>query len=370
MTMDYMYLHLTVLFLNSMGIVLLTGALVFRSIVTSPALRTLDASSPERESVENEGLRTLKSSTGILLIILVAVSAADLTLRAQMMSRKPLLEVGAVIPLVLTKTHIGKVWLFKMASLGWLLLCLPFLGPKSRPAVQILALLGALGLCLSSSLAGHAADRGDVAVPVLADWLHVVSLSAWIGALFPLRFLLPKLLTLIDRKRRLKFESALVGRFSIFAVYCVAILLLSGSYLAWLRLRTVANLFSTSYGATLLFKISFLLPVLVLGEINRYYVRPSLQDLAGEPAPESWAEGAVKRVVSSFGGTNNDQDFRRLQLRYGSEQMAMVHLKLFVALQCLIAVLVVGLGTSLSQTSPPDLKKMDAPESSSGMQGM
>jgi len=369
MNMEYMYPHLFVLWLNILATVLLVGAVAFRSMVLNGALMVPEVSSTERTEVQAESQRRLRRWIAVCVILLVVVSVFDLVLRTQMMSRKPLSAVGAILPMVLVKSHIGKVWCFKMADLALFGLLWLFVKEQPRSGVQPLLLLASAGLCLSLTLSGHPADKGDFSLPVLADWTHLAMVSWWVGGLFSLRLLFPKLLPHFEKKNRVKFESAVLQRFSTCAVIAVSLLLLSGIYTAWLRFQTVSDVVSTSYGITLLFKLAFFLPLLVLGAINRYYTRPSLQRLAGEVVQVSWVERYGTWAISFLGGGSDEPDHRRLQLRYNSEQMAMVHLKMFVAVQCLVALVVLALATALTQTSPPKRVPVTAPGQSSGMTG-
>jgi putative copper resistance protein D len=367
MKMDYFYFHVLVLWLNVLGIALLVGSVMFRWAVLNRGLRVIDPASPELERVQVTSNRDLKRWMAGSLILLVVVSAPDLILRAQMMSNKPLLEVASVLPLVLLKTHMGKVWLSRMAILCLFGVLWFFIKKSSPSGIQPLLLLATAGLCLTTSLSGHAADKGDFTVPVAADWLHVMAVSSWIGSLVPLRFLLPKIITLLDKKSHLKLEAEVVQRFSSFAVRCVSILMLSGVYNAWLHVRTFSNLMTTPYGVTLLFKLAFVAPMLGLGALGRYYVRPALQTLVGEPVRDSLIGRMANRIISLLGGKTGDEDYRMLQQGYGSGQIAMLHLKIFVALECLLAIVVLGLTALLTQTSPPDLSELTPPGNPSDM---
>jgi len=367
MEMDYFYFHVLVLWLNALGIALLVGSVMFRWAVLNRALRVFDSASPELEGVRATSNRDLKRWMAGVLILVVVVSVPDLILRAQMMSRKPLSQVPVLLPLVLLQTHMGKVWIGKMAILFLLFVIWLFVTKSSQSGILTLLVLASAGLCLATTLSGHAADKGDLSVPVVADWLHVMAISSWVGSLVPLRFLLPKIIMLLDKKIHLKLEAAVVQRFSMFAVCCVGILILSGVYNAWLHLRTVSNLVTTPYGITLLFKLAFLAPMLGLGALGRYYVRPSLLKLVGKPVPDSLIGRMANRVVSLLGGEKGDEDYRMLQQGYSSARMAVLHLKIFVALECLLAVVVLGVAALLTQTAPPDLTGFTAPGNPSGM---
>ncbi|HUK55052.1 MAG TPA: CopD family protein [Nitrospiria bacterium] len=369
MTGHTMYFHVLVQWLTFLGVAFLVGGVVFRSTVLNRSLRVLGSGSPDLERAQATGQRDLKRWMGRWLILLFIVSIVDLIIRAEMMSRKPFSAVLPMLPLIISQTHAGKVWIAKMAILC-LLIALWFFIKKdrARPGQQVLWLLASAGLCLTVSLSGHAADKGDFSIAVAADWLHMMAISSWVGGLVPLRFLLPKIWAPLDEKKRIPFQTASIHRFSWLAARCVGVLILTGVYAAWLHLRTVSNLVGTPYGITLLFKLAFVVPMLALGALSRYYIRPALQTLAGEPVRVSFIGKTIHRVVCLLGGDTGSADHRMLELRYSSARIAVVHFQVFVALQCLLAVAVLGLTALLTQTSPPNLTNFAAPDSSSDMQ--
>ena len=355
MNMDYMFLHVFILWLNALATTVLVGAVVFQSAVLQGALAVWGPASMEAETVRAEGRRHLRSWIAVCIILLVIVSAIDLILRAQMMSRRPLSQVITILPLVLVKTHFGKVWFDKMAVLTLFALLWLFLANKPRWGVTLFLWIAAAGLCFTASLSGHAADSGDWSFPVLVDWVHFVMVSIWVGGLFPLRLILPKLVRPLEKQFRLKLEADVLRRFSTLAVVSVLLVVLSGVFNAWLRLHAFSNLFSTAYGITLLFKLMLVLPLLGLGAVNRVYTRPALLRLAGQPLRESGVQRFAHRVIVYLGGgwQASETEDRRLERGFLSEQIAMMHLKLLVAVQCLVAVLVLVVAVMLTQTSPP-----------------
>jgi len=359
MTGYIMYLHVLIQWLNFGGIVLLVGGVVFRWAVLNQSLAVLDPAPPEQAALKAASYRDLKRLVGGCLILLSIVSFIDLILRAQMMSGKSFLQVPAILPLVL-QTHTGKTWLAKMVILCFLGGRWFLMKESSRPGQQSLLLLTSAGLCLMVSLSGHAADQGNFSLSLLADWLHVMAISTWAGGLVPLRFLTPKLLTMLDGKNQFKLEVAVLQRFSWLAVRCVSVLILAGTYMSWLRLRTLPNLVTTPYGITLLFKLAFVAPMLGLGALSRYCILPALQMLMRISARESFIGRMVNRVAYLFWGRTGHEDFHTFQRRF----------QICVALECLLAVVVLGLTALLTQTSPPDLTGFGAPGGPSDMGNM
>jgi len=300
-----------------------------------------------------ESQKELKRWMGVCLLMLAVASFPDLVLRAQMMSRKPIVEVIPILRLVISRTHIGHVWFLRIcliAGIGTLWFAI-----KDQPRRYLLLTIemAAAMLLLTLTLSGHSADQGNVSWIVLFDWLHIFVISVWLGGLPNLLGLTLRTVGTQDKNTRIQLVTDILNRFSSFAYLCVVLLVTSGTYLSFSRLRALSNLFGSPYGLTLVFKITFFILVLTLGALIRYYVRPSFQRLAGQAAPESRFSGIVRKFISRLGGRPGSTDNIFLRSGFRSEQMARIHLKLLISVQCLIAIIILGIATLLTQTSPP-----------------
>lgn len=360
MTMHHMYSHVLIQWFNFLGIVLLVGGVVFRWAVLDRSLAVLDPVSPELTSAKAASHQDLKRLIGGCLILLGIVSLIDLILRAQMMSGKPLSEVPGILPLVLFQTHIGKTWIAKMAILGLLGGFWFLMKEERRSGEQPFLLLTSAALCLIISLSGHAADQGNFSVALLADWLHVLAISAWVGGLVPLRFLLPRIMEPLDEKSRLRFVTAGCHQFSKMAVRCVAILILTGIYNTWLHVAALAALVTTEYGITLLLKLAIVAAMLGLGALSRYYILPSLQRRTGQSPRQGFIGKLVNGGICLLAERADGLDFATLQRRF----------KTFITMECLLALGVLGLTAFLTQTSPPHQTGFTSPGNPSNMQDM
>jgi copper transport protein len=119
------------------------------------------------------------------------------------------------------------------------------------------ALLLALGLAVVPSVAGHALDPGLNRVNLVADVLHVVGAAAWVGALLGL-------VLVRTAPRRVAVVLAAAG---------VVVLGVTGVVRASFELLHLSQLWSTSYGLTLLAKTSVLLAALAAGWFVRSRIR-------------------------------------------------------------------------------------------------
>ncbi len=137
-------------------------------------------------------------------------------------------------------------------------------GP-GRATLVPAAMLGA-GVLLTQSLAGHA-GAGDLRLlTTLADWLHLVAMSTWIGGLV--------LLTVaMAAGPRLAELRVTVPRFSRIALTAVAVLVVTGSFQAILQVGSINALPATPYGRLLLAKLSLVAVIVFLGAESREWVQ-------------------------------------------------------------------------------------------------
>jgi copper transport protein len=129
------------------------------------------------------------------------------------------------------------------------------------PAVAIaIALLGL------PTATGHATAPGVTrTLSIPADLVHLAAVAFWIGGVFQLAVVAPRAL-----------RPQLVRRFTPFAIAAVVLLGVSGVVRAFNELSAVHQLWTTSYGQSLLVKTGVLVGLLALGWLSRVRVRASV----------------------------------------------------------------------------------------------
>jgi len=226
----------------------------------------------------------LWQTLGVCIAALTLSSVMLLFVRTAMMSGRPLLDTLSILPLVIVKTHFGKVWMIRfvglgLAWLGW------FWGWRSLQswAAWALILVAAALIAVSRSTSGHAADAGDFTMAEIMDWLHIFMVSAWAGALVVVSLvLLPAVLKLATRRRVV--IATLAHRLSTMAGVALSGVLLTGVFNAWRELDgSFSALWNTSYGQLLSIKLLLVLAMIGLGAINRYRFVPRLHNWAKLP---------------------------------------------------------------------------------------
>jgi putative copper export protein/methionine-rich copper-binding protein CopC len=123
-----------------------------------------------------------------------------------------------------------------------------------------MALGGALLLLFS--LGGHPAvtDAAVLAIPI--DWIHRAAAILWIGGAFYVAVLW--LAGYMSRDTLL----ALLRRFSAIAVICVAVLIPTGLFAAWLYIPSPADTPDSPYGVVLLVKLALVVGMGALGILH------------------------------------------------------------------------------------------------------
>ncbi len=176
----------------------------------------------------------------------------------------------------------------------WLLAAVVVVGAVQggAPAVRRLpwrigALVVAIGLARCTSMNAHASFAPRPSLGAVADLLHLVAVSAWVGGLVVLTVgVLPR--------RRLEELEEVVPRFSRVAQVSVLVIVASGLILVWQVVWPIDGFWATHYSRVLLVKLSlFVLVMLAAMQSKRWVDRA----IAGTNA--SRGGGAVRSIATS-----------------------------------------------------------------------
>jgi putative copper export protein len=165
---------------------------------------------------------------------------------------------------------------FKLAVLGVALV--GFLLVRARkPAIGwVLAALGIIVAALQPVYTGRTAGKINA--------VHILAASTWLGTLLVLSVVGIRgvMRTSEPGTSRARLVADLVNSFSPLALTAATVVALSGATTAWLHLKRISSLWTTSYGITLIIKLVLVLIVAVLGAWNWKKVRPSLGENGSE----------------------------------------------------------------------------------------
>ena len=228
----------------------------------------------------------------VAAFLVVDVGIAAFVLRASNALQLPLADLpyGDLQPFA-EKTRFGIAFLVMTLGFGVVAALLLVGWILDRLELRWPALVLSLALVSGLSLSGHQATEPNASwLAELADWLHLVAASVWVGGVAALAFLVWPLAPSLHRR-------AFLG-FARLAVALVVVMVLAGAYLALLRLPELSDLWATQYGHFLLVKIAIVALALIWGAIHHLAVRPRLA--AGrEPdvGPSLVGEAAVAFAV-------------------------------------------------------------------------
>jgi copper transport protein len=247
------------------GLSLVIGGLAFRLVVLRgplpPAL--------ERRFTLLAGVGVIGVlEVGILAFLLRAQDALQLPFERFLYGDLSPIANGTRFGIAFITMTLGFAAVAAFLFLAWL---------TDRSVLLWPALLLAAALASGLSLSGHsAADAGSSDWSKLADWVHLVSASLWVGGLVGL--------LVAGELRRAAFV-----RFARLAPALIAVLLAAGIYLSVLRLPHVNDLWTTDYGRVLLVKIALVCVALAWGGVHHVFVRPRLD----HPAAARWMPRSI-----------------------------------------------------------------------------
>jgi len=236
---------------------------------------------------------------GSVLLVVLAVGAGLAALGYQtavVSGRTGAAFDPSVLLSVLFDTQAGRIWLARHLLLV-LVGAFVVLGPRAIAGVDWLAVRGELVVLAALALglvaaAGHAAAvTPDAEGAMTVDLLHVLATGIWVGGLLPLGALLARA-SREDGADARPYAVRAARRFSRIALACVVVVILSGVGNAIVHIGGVPAVVGTAYGRLLLLKLAILVPILLLGVLNRRALIPRLSGEAvsvGRPAMRALA---------------------------------------------------------------------------------
>jgi putative copper export protein len=160
------------------------------------------------------------------------------------------------------------------------MLALAFVGfaivGAARSLGWTLATIGILVAVLQPLYTGKGAGKVNA--------VHILAASTWLGTLLVLMLIGIRgvIKSATSGVQRAELVCDLVNSFSPLALSAAAVVALTGLTTAWMHLKRVSALWTTSYGIALMIKLVLVLIVVVLGAWNWRRVRPSLGDEGSE----------------------------------------------------------------------------------------
>ena len=262
------------------------GIVFFVAFVAEPSLRNIASDALLARTL----FARLRWITWLSLAVALVSGAAWLVLTAASMSGQSVAEVYSqdVLWTVLSRTDFGNDWLVRFVLACALAgVCIPFLSVQGAGSAWLKAVAVFLAAAFAGSLAwaGHAIGGQGMegVVHPIADILHLIAASAWVGALVPLVLLLAMTAQNADT---LAVARNATLRFSMFGIVSVATILLTGIVNTWYLSGSIDALTTTKYGHLLLIKIALFSAMIGVAAFNRLRLTPKLVDIPNVTAAQ------------------------------------------------------------------------------------
>jgi len=255
-------------FLSAMAAI---GLFVLRTVIARPVVAR----------VSGTRLRAVSAAFAAAVAVGLVATPIYVLLATAQFALRSFWSFGALVPLM-DVSAFGRGYLrfelllalFAVAAAAAIWLDRPDRARRSVAGLLSLwgALLAAGALLLVPGAAGHAAQTSPRALALAFDWLHLAAGSLWVGGLIGLLVLWSSL----PVARRTAGLVVCVPRFSNAAFVSVVVLLGSGIGAAVLHLPTLATLWQTGYGKTIIIKASLLLAAMLVAAVNLLRTKPAL----------------------------------------------------------------------------------------------
>ncbi|ATD61930.1 copper resistance protein CopD [Janthinobacterium svalbardensis] len=163
--------------------------------------------------------------------------------------------------------HAGSIATLAMT----ILFCIRWMGSAGRSS-DIAVALTLTTFAVTRASMGHAGEEGFWTIALAAEAVHFSAIGLWTGAVLVSAWFA------LSEMRIAAFEIGAADRYldlmSQAAMVAVIGIVVTGTFSAWHRVGTSNHLFHTSYGMTLLVKVSLVLMAIALGGYNKFFGLP------------------------------------------------------------------------------------------------
>lgn len=273
--------------LNFIGLMLMVGAIAFRFAVLQRSVKALAADVVAR--VDNH-VRTLAL---IAAVTALAANMARIWLQSGALHGSARVFEGGLIGAMIMETGWGKAWLAQsIATIGFLITT----RVRTQQPLESWISSAIFGFAAASTpaFAGHAAAVEQMAVvPIFNDAIHLIAAASWLGTLAVLLF---AAVPAVIRASQNAFTdiAVLVRTFSPFALFAAAVAIATGTFSAFVHIRSISELWTTPYGKTLAIKLLVVMLTATTGAYNWKVVSPSL---GSEAATRHIRRSALAEII-------------------------------------------------------------------------
>lgn len=261
------------------GTIVAIGAVAFRLTVLARISLEID------REIRTDYLPAAARGAAIIGLVatgcVAVVAVARLLLQSRAMHGAAGMLDATLIAPMLTETNWGRAWLLQMAAALTAVASFAAIR-RARQAGWYLAGAATVALAIGLALASHAASVPRmVAQSIVANSIHTVAASGWLGNLFIVFLVGLPLAWRLDRDDRWTVIRDVVNAFSPAALGFGGLAGATGVFMAWTHVGSIAALTGTDYGRVLLLKVGLLSITALTGAYNWLRVRPTLGDQTG-----------------------------------------------------------------------------------------
>jgi virginiamycin B lyase len=165
----------------------------------------------------------------------------------------------------------GRWWEARVAAVLVMVCSMPRAAPRRLAAGRGCVLAADVGvIVLSYAATSHGAASSAPGAGTAYDFVHVLAASIWLGGAAALATLWTA-----ARRDEVADRRTLLHRFSVTAAIAVPAVLLSGLGNAVLEIGNIGDLVRTSYGTTLLVKLTVLALLIAVAAVNAIVLKPA-----------------------------------------------------------------------------------------------
>lgn len=227
------------------------------------------------------------AARGAAMVGLVASATMTIVAIARLLLQSRAMHGGSemwdtqlIVPM-LTDTNWGRAWLLQMLAAVSAVAAFAAIR-RSRQAAWYVAGAATVALAIGLALASHAAVVPRLVAPsIVANSIHTVAASGWLGNLLVVFLVGLPLAWRLDRDDRWTVIRDVVNAFSPAALVFGGLAGATGVFMAWTHVGSIAALTGTNYGRVLLLKVGLLSLTALTGAYNWQRVRPTLGDQTG-----------------------------------------------------------------------------------------
>ncbi len=261
------------------GAIVATGAVAFRLTVLARVSLEID------REIRTDYLPAAARGAAVVGLIasgtVAFVAIARLLLQSRAMHGGSEMWNPRLIAPMLADTNWGRAWLLQMVAAVAAGVAFAAIR-RSRQAAWYVAGAATVALAIGLALASHAASVPRLVAPsIVANSIHTVAASGWLGNLLVVFFVGLPLAWRLDRADRWTVIRDVVNSFSPAALGFGGLAGATGVFLAWTHVGSITALTGTDYGRVLLLKVGLLSLTALTGAYNWLRVRPTLGDQTG-----------------------------------------------------------------------------------------